>query len=179
MYKIYSSSSCSDRLLRSKHQNTDVLEYIPGSSHHWRSEAELQRGFQGGGGALMRNFMLYISGPNETWVRWGRERDKEKKSFYYTQLYLFNLARGVFRTSTETGRWEMPWYIKTRKERKKMNPIWRLCQNRGFISRKLVEQMSPRQDCQASSLHGGVLPGNRLCPSEVLLKKKKDVEVVN
>lgn len=60
-----------------------------------------------------------------------------------------------------------------------MNPIWGLCQNRGFISRKLVEQMSPRQDCQASSLHGGVLPGNRLCPGEVPLKQTEDVEVVN
>lgn len=60
-----------------------------------------------------------------------------------------------------------------------MNPIWQLCQNRGFISRKLVEQMSPRQDCQASSLHGGVLTGNHLCPSEVPLKQKKDVEVGN
>lgn len=126
----------------------------------------------GGGGALMRNFMLYIPGPNETWVRRNGEeggtRD-ERKVFYYTQLYLFNLARVVFRTSTETGRWEMPWYIKTRKEKKKMNSIWRLCQNRPFISRKLVEQMSLRQDCQTSSLLGEVLPGNRLCPSKVPL----------
>lgn len=95
---------------------------------------------------------------------WGGGR---KKKFYIRLNFIFLIWWGGFSEHLQRREDERCRDTLKREEEKKTNPIWQLCQNRGFISRKLVEQMSPRQDCQASSLHGGVLTGNHLCPSEV------------
>lgn len=95
---------------------------------------------------------------------------KKKKKFYIRLNFIFLIWRGGFSEHLQRREDERCRDTLKREEKEKMNPIWRLCQNRGFISRKLVEQMSPRQDCQAPSLRGGVLPGNRPRRSQVPLK---------